>query len=119
MDVSFKTRKLERILAKKEKILTTWGHQAGLKVMQRLKELEAAPNLFCLTKRKSLHFHLLKGDRSGTYAINVWRGLRMVFEPNHNPPPRLEDGSIDLSRVTCITILEVGNYHGKQKKNTN
>jgi len=111
MDVNFMTKKLEKIIINKQKAIKTWGPQAGLKVMQRLKELEAAPNLYFIKKMKSLNFHLLKGNRRGTYAINVSGGLRIVLKPDHDPIPTLQDGSINLSKVTRVTILEVIDYH--------
>ena len=35
----------------------------------------------------------------------------LVFEPDHDPIPRMKDGGIDLQKVTAITILDVTEYH--------
>jgi proteic killer suppression protein len=41
----------------------------------------------------------------------LWGANRLVFEPDHDPIPTLEDGGIDQSAVTRIKILEVVDYH--------
>ena len=41
--------------------------------------------------------------------------IRLVFEPNHDPLPRREDGGIDLDQVTAITVIwEVIDYHPRE-----
>jgi proteic killer suppression protein len=56
--------------------------------------------------------HALRADRLGQFALSLWGSYRLVFEPNHNPIPRLPDGGIDRAVVTRIRILEVVDYHG-------
>ena len=53
----------------------------------------------------------LKGDRKGTFAVLLQNPLRLIFEPDHEPVPVKEDGGIDLTAVTAITILEITDYH--------
>lgn len=57
--------------------------------------------------------HALTGDRKGHFAMNLDGGLRLVFEPDHDPLPSLPDGGLDRKDVTRIRVLEVVNYHGK------
>ncbi len=46
------------------------------------------------------------------FAVTLWGGYRLVFEPDHDPVPRIFDGGIDRTKVTGILIKEVVNYHG-------
>ena len=55
--------------------------------------------------------HLLTGDMKGNYAIDVTNKLRLVFEINHDPIPKLPDNSVDLDNVTKICIIEIYDYH--------
>ena len=55
--------------------------------------------------------HRLIGDRLGQYAVCLAGGMRLVFEPDNDPVPLKEDGSIDWSQVTKICILEIVDYH--------
>jgi hypothetical protein len=57
--------------------------------------------------------HQLSADRVGQFAVHLWGSYRLVFEPDHDPVPRLNDGGIDRARITQIKIKEVVDYHGK------
>ena len=42
---------------------------------------------------------------------------RLIFKPNHNPLPELEDGGLDLQAETKIILIEIVDTHdGKKKK---
>ena len=56
--------------------------------------------------------HQLPCDRSGDFAVHLWGSYRLIFEPDHDPVPGLDDGGIDKAKVTHITIKEVVDYHG-------
>jgi len=43
--------------------------------------------------------------------VDLVQPYRLMFEVNHEPIPRREDGGIDTERVTAITILDVVDYH--------
>ena len=53
----------------------------------------------------------LTEDRDEQYAVDLVHPKRLIFEVNHDPIPRNEDGGIDLTKVTAITIVEVVDYH--------
>jgi proteic killer suppression protein len=46
---------------------------------QRLAELNAAPSLDALSPLRSVHLHKLKGERSGSWAMNVNGPWRIMF----------------------------------------
>ena len=55
--------------------------------------------------------HQLRGNRKEQFAVNLVHPYRLIFEANHDPVPRKDDGGIDIEKVTAITILEVCDYH--------
>ena len=55
--------------------------------------------------------HMLRGGRMGQYAVDLVHPYRLIFEPNHDPVPRLPDGGVNLDEVTSIIIIEVTDYH--------
>lgn len=55
--------------------------------------------------------HQLRGDRDEQYAVDLVHPCRLVFEPNHEPLPRRQDGGVDTDQVTAITIIDVIDYH--------
>jgi proteic killer suppression protein len=57
--------------------------------------------------------HQLHADRAEQFAVSLWGSFRLVFQADHEPLPRLDDGGIDKTQVTKIRIEEVVDYHGK------
>jgi plasmid maintenance system killer protein len=112
MEVSFGTRKLQKICCSKQESDRRWGQNAR-KVRQRLAELQAADNLFDMTKLPAARLHELVGKRAGQIAVDVKQPFRLILVPDHDPVPRKEDGGVDLKRVTKILVTEVTDYHGE------
>jgi len=82
-----------------------------MKIMTRLSVMKAARNLGVVPETRPDRRHQLRGDRAEQYAVDVVNPHRLVFEPNHDPIPRKDDGGIDVDRVTAITIIDVIDYH--------
>lgn len=55
--------------------------------------------------------HELKGDRKGSLAVDLHGGLRLVFQPDHDPSPTRADGGLDWDQVTAILITAITDYH--------
>ncbi len=58
------------------------------------------------------HCYALTANRKGEFAVDLWGSFRLIFRPDHDPVPRLEDGGVDRTRVIRIVIEEVVDYHG-------
>jgi proteic killer suppression protein len=56
--------------------------------------------------------HQLTGDRRGEFALSLVGSHRLVFVPDHDPVPTLNNSGIDRAEVTKILITEVVDYHG-------
>ena len=79
--------------------------------MMRLSVLKNARSLASVPITPPERRHLLKGRRKAQFAVDLVHPYRLIFTPNHNPVPRLDDGGIDIDSVTAITIMEVIDYH--------
>ena len=55
--------------------------------------------------------HELKENRKGQFAVDVSGKERMIFIPNHDPIPKINDGGMDWTRITEIKILSIEDYH--------
>ena len=55
--------------------------------------------------------HQLRAGRDEQFAVDLVHPYRLVFEVNHDPIPRKDDGGIDLEQVIAIKILDVLDYH--------
>jgi proteic killer suppression protein len=110
MNITYKSRRLEKSLTDAKEMAKTYGIRAK-KVNQRVHELRAAENLAVMKTIPAANCHPLHEDREGQFAVDVSANWRLVFGPNHDPLPKKEDGSVDCENVTEIRILEVTDYH--------
>ncbi len=110
MDIVFKSRKLEKIFNSAKELKKNFP-QSFDKIQMRMQVLMAAPSLEHVPKNKPERCHELTLNRKGQFAVILKEPFRLIFEPNHDPVPRKDDGGIDLEKVTAITILEVTDYH--------
>ena len=111
MDIAFKTRKLERVFNSERALKATYGSRMARTITIRLAVLRNARDLAMVPTTPPERRHRLSGKRSGQYAVDLVHPHRLVFQPNHDPVPRLADGGIDAGQVTAITIVEVTDYH--------
>ncbi len=111
MEVSFRTKKLQKQCNKRKKCIRTFGQRCAEKIRARLDELTDSPNLKTMEHFPQARFHPLKGDRNGQYALDVKHPKRLIIKPNHNPLPELPDGGIDLEKVTKVVVIEIEDYH--------
>ena len=111
MEVSFRTRKLQKTFNSERSLVRQYGSQVARRIMLRLAVLRNASNLSKVPRTPPDRCHMLTGDRSGQFAVDLAHSFRLVFEPNHDPVPRKGDGGVDLDGVTAVTIIDVVDYH--------
>ncbi|MFC1678043.1 killer suppression protein HigA [Planctomycetota bacterium] len=73
--------------------------------------LRAVENLSRVPVTPPYHRHQLKGNYKGCFAVDAKHPYRLIFRPANNPLPVLDDGGLDLTRVTNIEIIGVKDYH--------
>jgi proteic killer suppression protein len=111
MDIAFRTRKLEKIFNAAAALQKAYGARMAKVITVRMAVLRAARNLALVPITPPDRRHQLSGDRDEQYAVDLVHPHRLVFEPNHDPFPRKDDGGIDIQQVTAITIIQVIDYH--------
>ena len=111
MEIAFRTRKLGKTLNSESELQKAYGEPMAVKLMSRLAVLKNARTLAEVPSSPPDRCHPLKGEREGQYAVDLDHPRRLVFELNHEPVPRKQDGGIDLDKVTAIIIVDVVDYH--------
>ena len=111
MEVSFATRKLQKICNSQKEMRSEFGTRCADRLAQRLAELRAAVALEDMRNLSGARCHELTGDRKGQLAVDLLHPKRMVFVPDHDPRPQKEDGGLDWSAVSQIAIVEIVDYH--------
>lgn len=110
MDISFASNKLEKRFMTESALKKAYGDRAK-KIKLRYSVMLTVKCLEDLPVDPPIRRHKLKENRKGEYAVVIKDNWRITFEPNHEPIPLKENGEIDLSKVTKITILDVLDYH--------
>jgi proteic killer suppression protein len=112
MEIRFTNAKLERLCNSAARLRGEFGSAMARKIQQRLGELAAAPTLAVMRGLPG-HCHELQQNLKGKLAVSVIGADRLVFEPDHDPPPKTDTGGLDWDKVTKIVVTGIGNYHGK------
>ena len=111
MEINYKSKKLEKTVADLSTIKKHYGTMAKA-VNIRLNELKHADNLSEIRFLPQANCHELSQNRKGQLSVVVSGNHRIIFEPANEPIPTLEQGGLDWSKVTMITILEIAiDYH--------
>jgi proteic killer suppression protein len=110
MEISYKSKKLEKKLTDPEKMRKSFGQLAS-KINQRIKELTDADNLAIMRTLLASNCHELMGNRKGELAVKISKNYRMTFEPKHDPIPQKNDGGLEWEEVTKIQINNIEDYH--------
>ena len=110
MDIAFAKKALEK--QANDLSLCKWkmGALRGTIYHKRLGTLRAAYTLEDVRHMPG-HFHELTADRKGRWACDLDQPYRLIFEPQEDPIPTLEDGSYNWRAISAIRILEIIDYH--------
>lgn len=111
MEVIFADRKMQKVCNDEHLLHKEYGDQNARKIMRRLTELMVADNLSEISPAPPPRRHQLKNNRKGQFAVDIKQPFRIVFEPANDPVPMLDDGGIDISKVTKIKVIWIGDYH--------
>jgi len=111
MDITFKNKKLEKLLSREKEILKKYGSDNGRRIQKKMTQLAAASNLAELSKLPATRLHPLLGDKKGKLSLDVKHPDRMLIEPDHPQLPLKEDGGLDWAKVTKVKILEITDTH--------
>ena len=115
MDICVNDNKLRSALEDEAACRRQYGADMAKKLALRLAALRAAESLadFWPPKSGPEHCHKLKGDRAGTFSIDLKQPYRLLFEPSEETSQ--SDPSDERERwkaITSIDILAIEDTHG-------
>ncbi len=112
MDIRFKSNKLKKACEDPRVAQKEFGKGMGSRLLQRVIELDRAKSLKDISKIPAARLHRLEGSRSDEYAVDLAHPFRLVLKPILD-----DDGDINkLELIKIISVEEVTDYHGKQKR---
>lgn len=111
MYIIYKNKKLKKLCENNKIAIKKLGPKSAYKLVQRLNEIKAAPNLETMVKFRIGRCHPLEGNLKGKYALDLEHPFRLIIEPVYK-----EDSSynhnLKLSNINIVKIVEVIDYHG-------
>lgn len=110
MDISFQTNRLRKECTVRAAGVEKYGPVCARKLRARLSDLEAVESLDQMRMLPG-RLHQLTGDLHGAYSLDLEHPLRLLLEPDHNPPKSLPDGGVDEQAVTAIRIVDIADTH--------
>ncbi|MCC6457937.1 MAG: killer suppression protein [Caldilineaceae bacterium] len=110
MDVSFESARLAKLLQSQKQMTQKFGAENAKLIKRRLDNLFIASNLEQFGTIVS-SLHELKGDRAGTFAIDLRGGLRLIIASADEPAPRKPDGGLDWRAIVAVVVIAVEDYH--------
>jgi proteic killer suppression protein len=110
MNISFATKKLEKIANSDREAVKKLGNRCALLFKTRLDDLKAATTLED-ARHLPGRYHELKGDRKGQWACDLEHPYRLIFEPHEDPIPTNKDGQYLWLEIKGVEITEITDYH--------
>lgn len=113
MELSFKSRRLEKEFSEDRKMQKAHGARRAKLLKRRLQVLWVAKCLadFWPPYSGPERCHELTGNRRGQLSMDLDHPYRLIFCPEHEPVPLASDGSLSWSSVTAIRIVSVEDTH--------
>ena len=111
MNIVFKTVKLRKIFCCEKELVREYGKKNTSKITKRISYFRNVSNLSQVPVDVPFRRHLLKGNYEGCFSVDLKQPYRLIFRPANNPLPMLDNGGVDLKRVTSIEIIGVEDYH--------
>lgn len=110
MDVSFASRKLQKLCESEKELRKAYGSDSAKKAMRRLSDLRAAATLEDMRNLPG-RIHELSGDRDGQLAIDLAGGRRLILTPTNGWPAEKAEGAHVWTTIDAVTVLEITDYH--------
>ena len=99
MEVTFRTRKLEKAYTEYKRAEKTYGPEIARKYIQRINIIKQVKDIGELMSLQGLRCHPLKGKRQGQHAITLTGFYRLIFT--------LRDDQLEIARIE-----EVSKHYG-------
>lgn len=108
MQIYGATRKMTKTISSQRELKRVYGPKLAVKIEQRISELKAALVLSDISHLPPARLHMLIGDWSGYFAVDLTSNFRLIFQGLDTD----DEESIDKDAIVGIVIKEVEDYHG-------
>lgn len=82
MEVTFRTRRLQRAFEESSQAVRLWGEAVARKYVTRIVTLQSARDFREVRRLASLRAHPLRGKREGQWAVDLTARYRLIITPS-------------------------------------
>lgn len=111
MELSFKNRKLAKVLNSERELVRTYGADNGRRIGLRLQNIRDAASIEELSKLPQTRVHELIGDRNEQISVDAKHPYRLILVCDHEETPRKPDRGLDWARITKVQLIEITDTH--------
>jgi proteic killer suppression protein len=114
MDIFISDKRLRKAANDDAACRRQYGVDMAKKIALRLASLRAAESLadFWPPKSGPERCHELKGDRKGTFSVDLKQPYRLMFQPTNKPAGDEAEEQQRWKSITSIDILAIEDTHG-------
>ncbi|HEY3744208.1 MAG TPA: type II toxin-antitoxin system RelE/ParE family toxin [Bryobacteraceae bacterium] len=114
MDLFISDKRLRKVVDDSGACRRQYGADMAKKLSLRMASLRAAESLvdFWPPKSGPERCHELKGERSGTFSVDLKQPYRLLFRPTGKPASEGADEQERWKSITSIDILAIEDTHG-------
>lgn len=114
MDLSISDKRLRKVANDSAACQREYGVSMSKEIVLRLAALHAAESLadFWPPKSGPERCHELKGERKGTFSVDLNQPYRLLFEASEQPDEDMLDVQQRWRSITSIDIKGIENTHG-------
>lgn len=98
MDITYKSKKLERICTNAKVAERSYGREMADKIQMRIDQIMAAETVEMMIQLRIGRCHSLTSNRKGQYAVDLVHPYRLVFEKHGD-------------EIQIAHIKEIVDYH--------
>ena len=110
MNITFANNKLKKWANNFTLAQRKLGNDRAVKYHQRLGDMRDADSFADLEFLPG-NFHSLTGNRNGQWSCSLDHPYRLIFEPAVKPVTYNEHGTLVLTEMKIVEIIEIVDYH--------
>ena len=109
MELTFETKALRELCEKQQRAIDNLGDDIAEQLRNRLSDIQSAASLRDLPMVQPI---ACAETENALFTLPLSRDCLLVFRSNHHDRSDMPDGSLDWSRVSRITLIEVEKTNG-------
>lgn len=116
MDLTFEDERLAELCNSHKDLQLAYGVEVSNLIRRRLTQLSAAQCLEDMRHAPGRCRELDERDPRGVCVVDLHASTRLIVRPTEAGSAIGEDGALNWTKVTALTVLEIADEHSQPKR---